>query len=213
MDPTHRPIGVSPRSAFRHSHSHGGFTLVEVMMAAVVFVMGAVGLYDILLKSYQLTALARYRDDARAVLRTFADQFERLGTSDDTTNYRRELFVTSGETGRGLKYWDATQGTVYGLSNEASNASPFANDAAYLEVTLGGAGSPIPARVTREVVAINPGPTTAATTPPTPPGSAFPAGIDPNYAAGNLWLGTFTITYTVSNRLETQRLSVLRAAP
>jgi prepilin-type N-terminal cleavage/methylation domain-containing protein len=204
---------MKPCNVARHSRRTGGFTLVEVMMAAVVFVMAAVGLYDILLKAYQVSTLARYRDDARAVLRTYADQFERLGTSDDATNYRRELFVTSAETGRGLRHWDATQSTVYGLSNEPSNASPFANDAAYLEVTLGGANNPILARVTRGVVAINPGPGTVATSPPTPPGSADPLGIDPNYAAGNLWLGTFTITYTVSKQLQTQRISVLRAAP
>lgn len=59
-----------------------GFTLMEVMMAAMVFAMASVGIYSMLFKAYQLAALSRYHDDARAVLQTFADQFERIAVSD-----------------------------------------------------------------------------------------------------------------------------------
>ncbi|HTB81633.1 MAG TPA: prepilin-type N-terminal cleavage/methylation domain-containing protein [Opitutaceae bacterium] len=79
-----------PRDAAGHKSSSKtglprnkkGFTLLEALIAGTIFAMMATGIYAMLFKSYQLAALCRYRDDARAVLQTFADQFERLDISD-----------------------------------------------------------------------------------------------------------------------------------
>jgi len=42
-----------------------GFTLVEAMIAALIFVMFTLGIYGLIIESYNMTARIRYRDDAR----------------------------------------------------------------------------------------------------------------------------------------------------
>jgi prepilin-type N-terminal cleavage/methylation domain-containing protein len=98
------------------------FTLVEVMVAVVVFCMMALGIYQVMLKAYEFNAVARCTDDGRAVLATFGDQFMRLQSSDYNAawpdghggtvaaTYTRWLFQpTSGAaTGTGLTAQSAT---------------------------------------------------------------------------------------------------------
>ena len=82
-----------------------GFTLVEVMVAAVILVMTSAGIFSLLFKAYELSALARYRDDARAVLQTYAAQFEQMNPNySSSTN----TYTLGGTTmpGNGLQYWD-----------------------------------------------------------------------------------------------------------
>lgn len=90
---------------------------METMIAAIIFAMAALGIYAMLFRAYQLSALARYRDDARAVLETFADQFERLQAAD--------LVYTNGDTGNtsinmsGLTYQSSTGNLINSSGNVA----------------------------------------------------------------------------------------------
>ena len=84
-----------------------GFTLLEAMLSTTIFTMVTLGVYTILIKSYQMIALSRCRDEARAVLRTYADQFLRLQTTERVSGatYNRWLFnPTNGPSGRGLRW-------------------------------------------------------------------------------------------------------------
>ena len=58
-----RPAGLRARLQRRVRR---GFTLVEVMIATMVFTMGILGVYAMMIKSYQLVTLSRHRDNARA---------------------------------------------------------------------------------------------------------------------------------------------------
>jgi hypothetical protein len=180
------------------------------MLAAIVFTMAGLGCYWLLIKSYQLVSLARYNDDARAVLQTFAGQFQRLQTSDTDLitgkTYTRWLFssTTGSPTGRGL-LWDSTALTagvnLNSICIENSSTTPVTTGSS-LTVMIGESQNGIPATVTREVFIIDPanGGTTA-----TAPETAN---------EGELLLGKFTILYSVNGYTPPPlTLSVLRAAP
>lgn len=66
-----------------------GFTLVEVMVAAVILVAVSVGAITLAMRSYEIAAKARLSDNARNVLRTYADQFLRLSIE----NVSRAVFL------------------------------------------------------------------------------------------------------------------------
>lgn len=170
-----------------------GFTLVEAMVASTLFVMVTLGVYSMLIKSYQLTSLTRCRDDARGVLRTYADQFQRLATTElvGSTTYNRWLFnPTNGASGRGLKWGE--------LSDDSTYTS--AEDVASIAITLGASGNATPATLTRDVRYVNP--TTGATTT-----------TQSIQAAGFMLQGTFTINFTRNGKNYSQSLTVLRLAP
>jgi type II secretory pathway pseudopilin PulG len=200
--------------AIRRTRRSAGFTLVEVMVTAVLLVMAALPIFWILVDSYRLVTLTRYRDNARAVLQTYADQFLRLQTSDTQGSTMTRPFFTRVDppgTGVGL-LWDnnSTPGlNLTSLSNETGFQTP-ATSGASLPIILGGtqttAGSlpanGIPAQVTRTVQGIDSNGNIVS-------GSTSFTAI----SAGEMLLGTFTITYTVNNQQITQSLSVLRAAP
>lgn len=170
------------------------------MVGFVVFVMVTLGVYSALIKSYQMSALSRARDDARAVLRTFADQFERLQTTETVggASSTRWLFLPSGgPTGRGLQWQDATTGALV-LSD--GNTSVNAEDVASIPVTLGTGTAAITAQVTRDVryVNVSTGEVAAAQT------------VE---AAGYMLQAKFTITYAINQRSYSQSLTVARSVP
>jgi len=163
------------------------------MVAATIFVMVTLGVYTMLMKSYQLIALTRVRDDARAVLRSFADQFERLATTEEVDGDVRQrwLFLPSGgPTGRGL-VWGA-------LSDQ--NTSVNAEDVPSIPIVLGGESHQVTATLTRDVRYVD-----AA--------SGENAASRTIEAAGYMLSGTFTINYRMNGNDYTQSLTVLRAAP
>lgn len=173
--------------------SRRGFTIVETMVAATIFVMLTLGVYTMLMKSYQLIALTRVRDDARAVLRSFADQFERLSTTQEVAGVVRQrwLFLPSnGPTGRGL-VWGA-------LSDQ--NTSVNAEDVPSLAVPLGGESHRVTAALTRDVRYID-------------ASSGADVADREIEAAGYMLSATFTINYSMGGKDYTQSLTVLRAAP
>jgi prepilin-type N-terminal cleavage/methylation domain-containing protein len=167
-----------------------GFTLVETMIATAVFTMGILGVYAMMLKSYELVTLARHRDNGRALLLSFADQFLRLQTTDlipGSGVVTRQLFANSpSPTGDGLSWTDSTGTVVVGTGSG-------------LLVTLGEAGSSqVPATVTRVVNFID------STTGNTVSGAT-------TTAAGWMLEATFTITYSIRGRTQTQSLTVARS--
>jgi type II secretory pathway pseudopilin PulG len=193
-------------------------TLVEVMLAASVFVVAALGLYSVLIRAYQLGAYARYRDNARAILQTYADQFQLLWPVDSAGN-PLEIFEPTDSglqygTGKGLRYWNSTATQpAAGLSDESSAAGGFANGPGPMTVTIGGANNSIDAQVYRQVVAVDPG----APDSTGAGGEAFTV-VPPPVAKGGrqLLVATFTITYYPLGKTSpqvVQQLSVMRSFP
>ena len=170
-----------------------GFTLLEAMLSTTIFTMVTLGVYTILIKSYQMIALSRCRDEARAVLRTYADQFLRLQTTERVSGatYNRWLFnPTNAATGRGLHWGE--------LSDD--NTSTPAEDVGNIAITLGTGGHATPARLTRDVRYV---------------ASATGANVNALSidAAGFMLSATFAISYTSSGKAYTQFITVTRATP
>ena len=167
------------------------------MMASGIFVMATLGIYTMLIKSYQMAALSRCRDDARAVIRTYADQFERLQTTEQVPavtgpSYTRWLFYPEGSpSGRGLVWGSLSNANVY--------SSPLPTVAS-LAVALGESNHPVPATVTRDVTYVD-----AST--------GAVSSVQHVQAAGYLMRGTFTINFTLNSKNYTQSLTVVRAVP
>ena len=172
------------------------FTLFEVMIATIVFTMGILGVYAMMIKSYEMVTVSRHRDNARAVLLTYVDQFLRLQIADG--GVRRGIFVPHAATGMGLTWQDG-----HGSAPVLGNSYPAYP---YMPVMLGDSGnsllgSQVQAHVYREVTLIDPANGTAV------------GGTDPTLtAAGYLLQGTFTIFYDISGRRHTQSITVLRSA-
>ena len=170
-----------------------GFTLLEAMLSTTIFTMVTLGVYTILIKSYQMIALSRCRDEARAVLRTYADQFLRLQTTERVSGatYNRWLFnPTNGPSGRGLR-WGA-------LSDR--NTSTAAPEVDNIAITLGSGGHATPATLTRDVRYVASGSGANVTA----------LNID---AAGFMLSATFSINYRSSGKAYTQSVTVIRATP
>jgi len=165
--------------------------LAEVMIATTVFTMGILGVYAMMIKSYHLITLARHRDNARAYLMSFSDEFLRLQTTDLISGnpVTRRLFCTpdmSGTGGDGLHWTDTTGNTITG------------DYAASLPVVLGEASSSqVPAVVTRQVHYLNSAGAMVSTNTAT--------------AAGWLLQATFTITYSIQGQPQTQSITVARS--
>ena len=186
--PSHRPDGFVSRLRRR---ANRGMTLAETMIATLVFSMGILGVYAMMLKSYELVTLARHRDNGRALLISFADQFLRLQTTDQVgvAVIPRTLFIpTTAPTGGGLS-WTDTSGASGVLQSDG------------LHVLLGDAGSSqVEAVLTRFVSCLDAtnGNAVASTTAT---------------SAGWMLQGTFTITYPIRGRMQTQSITVARAVP
>ena len=171
-----------------------GVTLVETMMATTIFTMGMLGVYTMMIYSYKMETLARYRDSARSVLLTYADQFERLQTTDPATQALRNFFDTVPTTpnGTGLSWTDNSGNVTVGVTSG-------------ITILIGDATSAqIPAVVTELVKNAD---ANAVNAPAT--------GMGANGAAGRVIEATFTITYTIPGVPQVQTLSMIvtRAVP
>jgi Tfp pilus assembly protein PilV len=169
-----------------------GYSLFEVMIAACLFTMVTLGVYSALIQSYKMAKLSRCRDESRAILRTYVDQFQRLETSVKVNgkDTRRWLFLpTNGTTGQGL-VWGA-------LNDQPSNNGAAA--AAYLPMTLGNSTSKVNARLTRNVTYVDPSTGAPDTTP----------GTDSTF----LLQAVFEITFELNGRTHSQRMTVMRSVP
>ncbi len=161
-------------------------------MATMIFTLGMLGVYMMLVKSYEMVTLCRHRDNARAVLLSYADQFQRLKTTDASNNLLFFFRTDPSPTSFGLSWTDAANVTVSNLTDTTDRAG--------LPITLGDtASSGTPARVFRSVMPINMADGTTLS------GS-------PSYtAAGYMMQGTFTVTYQVKGRTLSQSITVARS--
>jgi prepilin-type N-terminal cleavage/methylation domain-containing protein len=178
-----------------------GFTLLEVLVSMYLFTMVALGVYSVLVKSYELVAMARNRDNARAVLQSFGDQFLRLQVNDasqqPTALFRVTDITYPNGTGSGLT-WIKTDGTpITGTDTDG------------LQVNLGTppktsqivSNKNITATVREIVRELDP----MTGVPATPPATV------PFTAAGKMLQAQFTITYKVGSIPCTQTLTVARS--
>ena len=164
-------------------------TLLEVMIAASIFVASAMGLAQVFIQSYRMAALTRYQDASKVILDGFSAQFQRLQYMlvDPATDqpFERPLFtITSGETGVGLIY---------------NNVEGTAADGLIVPLDSG-TGDSITAVVKREVYDINE--TTGA--------KDSSANSNLADAAGRLLAGRFVIRFTFRNNVYEQKISTIR---
>ncbi len=168
------------------------------MVATVLLAMIILGILQVLIGSYRVAAKARYRDHARYVIKSMADQFLTQQSTDGNGNTLTMFQPTvdgggnSTPLGTGLS-WTNSDGTPGTLSTDSLGA--------YYTVLLGdNSGAPIQATVTRTVWYIfpNTGQTTLVTQ---------------NEPAGFMLQGNFTITYPYLGGTVTQQISAVRAIP
>lgn len=158
------------------------------MMALLVASIALLALLGTAFMAYNINHKARLRDNARAVLRTYVDQFQRLAYANNSNVVRMLFTPTSGDTGLGLR-WGA-------LSDEIN----YLGAPAELTVNIGPPQSVQYATVTRNVSYVNPATGATSTTPVSD-------------AAGIMLRATFTITYTLGGANENtivQTMSTLR---
>jgi type II secretory pathway pseudopilin PulG len=182
-----------------------GMALVEAMVATVIFSMVMLGVYACITKAYQLSQVTRYNDQARAVLISYIDQFQRLQTADHvgSADIVRPFFTPSATSGYGLEdlnLLNDTQGD--------SSAVVTEGDGLPKRITLGEGTSStqVTAYVTRAVYPVNIA--TGALLATDSSTSAYYRA--PGYGV----LGVFTISYTLpSGKSYTQRLTTVRCIP
>lgn len=182
MSPNHhyQPHHRSPCS--NSQHLARGFTLVEVMVAALIMVIALLGLLGSTVRAYQIGADTRYRDQARGILQSLCSEFLRLPRSNAF------FTTTAAPTGNNLMWTQAT---------------PLA-DGSGLEVPLGADPSgpqdlthPV-ATITSHIQEINPANGSVGV------GAA-------SSSSDKILVGTFTARYTVNRRETTIRITVARA--
>jgi len=199
-----------------------GFTLPETIIGVVLFAMVMVGVYTGLVQAYHMQAVSRHRDNARAVLRTYLDQFQRLSTSTrhGDVSYPRWLFApTGGFTGDGLSTTGLCIDDLFSFPDPGPPTSGVPTPP--VEITLGSSNPAgrtaswwahprpalnraaiteryaLPAQLSRDVVYVNPA---------NGEDSAAPVIGD----AGYLIRGTFKIEFTYNRKLCIETLSVMR---
>ena len=148
------------------------------MVATIVFSMVMLGVYSCIGQAYTISKKSRYTDQARAILLSYVDQFQRLQISG--SSYRRVLFTptTAGATGLGLLWPDlSTQETT---SSHASFVTIPLDD-----ISGTGTSSTAVAQLTRDVYPVNP--TTGEILPPGAAPSSYTT------AADFMLMGIFTI--------------------
>jgi Tfp pilus assembly protein PilV len=197
LQPLHSKIQApsqSPQPGPRRAARAGGFTLVETMVATVLLSMMILGILQVLIGSYRLSAKARYNDHARYIIKSFADQFL-TEKSTDSTGATLPFFNPTSSTGVGLSWTvtapNGTQTTVTGTTMPTGLQVPL-SDSTTGEV-------PIEATVSYQVWTLDP--LTGLPAPAT------------TQAAGALLRADFTVTFPMSGRTISQTISVIRATP
>lgn len=171
------------RSSVSRPSPASAFTLVEVMVGTVLFLIAALGIFSGLIYAYRLAAETRYRDNARFILKSLGDEFLVQKSEDETGDIKTMFVPTESATGLGL-LWQGTEGEEAGLT-----------------VTLGAnTGAPIAdALVTREVTYLEL--------------DGMPSLTPASSTGGIIVRGNFRIAYSYANRNYSQQLSVVRRIP
>jgi prepilin-type N-terminal cleavage/methylation domain-containing protein len=196
----------SPQPGPRRAASRG-FTLVEVMVATVLLSMMILGILQVLVGSYRLSAKARYNDHARYIIKSFADQFLTQQTTYPTGALGGQVlpfFVPTSSTGVGLT-WVSTspngsQTTYTGNTMSATSSSTPPGPGLQVPLSDSSTGEkPIYATVSYQVWNIN-------------PATGQPSALV-TVAAGALLRADFTVSFPMNGRTVSQTISVLRATP
>jgi prepilin-type N-terminal cleavage/methylation domain-containing protein len=171
-----------------------GMTLVEVMVAASLFVLVMMGALSGMMAAYRLALTTRYQDRALNAMVSIVDQFQNSPTFDHSHppgSLKTMFAVTTVPTGTGLA-WDVNkQCFIYPGGTLPTGAKE--GDANGLVIplnTVGGTDLPIEATITREV------------TDRTPSSARD--------AAGKLVEGKFVLTYQIFGNPKTMQFRVLR---
>jgi prepilin-type N-terminal cleavage/methylation domain-containing protein len=184
-----------------------GFTLVEVMVATVLFAVIMLGMLTALVQSYRLTAEVRIRNDIRYVLRSMGDQF--LVNSIPTTVMPVDLIATpptplfkyaAVPTGEGLSWRKDLN--IFSVKPPASMSDVYINGTSGgLTVPLGkSSGTPVNVTFTRTLTRI-------ATTP----GGTSPSTSANKESAGFMLKADFSAQFSILGRQLTQSITVVRS--
>jgi prepilin-type N-terminal cleavage/methylation domain-containing protein len=188
------PLGGPGRAVRRR-----GFTLVEVMVATVLLSMIILGILQVLIGSYRVAAKARYRDHARYVVKSMADQFLTQQPFDGNGNTLTMFMPTVDASGNATPLGTGLTWTNSDLTAGTVSPDPLG---LYFFVKLGDtSGAPIIATVTRSVQYVFPGADGAKSL------------IVDDQPQGFILEGDFTITYTYQNVTMGQTITAIRAIP
>jgi type II secretory pathway pseudopilin PulG len=164
------------------------------MVATVLLSMMILGILQVLIGSYRLSAKARYNDHARYIIKSFADQFL-TEKSTDSNGATLPFYSPTSATGVGLSWTvtapDGSQSLVTGSALPNGLKVPLSDS------TTG--EKPVQGTVSYQVWTLDP-----LTGLPAAPSSQ---------AAGSLLRADFTITYPMGGRTLSQTVSVVRATP
>ena len=168
------------------------------MVATGLLTMVGLGILSVMIGAYRVAAKARYRDHARYIVKSFADQFLTQQTSDSQTGVTFTMFVPTVDAGgnsvplgTGLS-WTNTDGTSGSLSNDAIGAT-------YTVLIGDNTGTPVQAIVTRWVRYVD--------------DSGNANLISNQTSAGSLLEGDFTISYPYLGTNVSQTIYAVRANP
>jgi prepilin-type N-terminal cleavage/methylation domain-containing protein len=174
--------------AYRKSRS--GLTLVEVMVATVIFTLVALGCLSAIISTYKINDRTRYRDLGRSVLLGVAEDFLR-GPLSNSAGVQRPLFNNINASGAGIEIKSFDENTTY-----------TADGAGVLDYPLGTVGSKtVLMRITRTVYTVNP-----------TNGNSFAGTLNSLSLNGYMKACALVGTFTLHGRTETISLTVTRTA-
>jgi type II secretory pathway pseudopilin PulG len=188
--------------AVRRAARKNGFTLVEVMVATTLLTMVGLGILSVLVGAYRVAAKARYRDQARYVIKSFADQFLTQQPADLSGNTYTLFQVTTDSNGNSAPVgtgitWTNSDGTLGTVSSDGM--SFYVQLASNNGIVSANGLSGITGTVTRKVSYVAADGSATLIYSPQP--------------AGNLLEGDFTITYPYLGQTISETISATRAFP
>ncbi|WP_404421773.1 type II secretion system protein [Nibricoccus sp. IMCC34717] len=196
-------------STTKRRHARRAFTLIEVMVATVIFTVGAIAALITFFHSFRAMARARYLDRAANILKIAADQFQSSKARDPGTAAWRSFFVATpgGATGEGMA-WNRQLQTLVQVGAGANIGADYIEGvAAGLTIpmnTLGATDAEAPtATLTRQVDWITINPATGATSF----NAAAPSAVT---NGGQLIRGIFRIQFNYLGRTEQLQTVVVR---
>ena len=129
MNTSNSPHRICPKGRTPADAARGGFTLVEVMISTLLLTLIGIALLSVLVGAYQVSAKARYRDRARFVIKSFADQFLTQEAIDPASGNVFPLFTITVNTSSGNAMangtgmvWTNSDGSQGSMSTDSQNA-------------------------------------------------------------------------------------------
>ena len=172
------------------------------MISTLLLTMIGIALLSVLIGAYQVSAKARYRDRARFVIKSFADQFLTQEAIDPASGNVFPLFTITVNTSTGAAMPKGT-GMVWTNSDGSQGTMSTDSQNAFFYVLLADStnnGLAITAQVTRQVSYVY-------------ASSGSPTLVNQNATPGYMLEGDFTITYPYLNTTQTQTVTAIRAVP